>query len=441
MSQSSVIEPRSCCMTFNAGIKNLNTVRGYFKEFVIYADKKKSDCNAKSPKTYDNNLRRARSWFGIYNIHEGKTRGVKNYFFSVDCRDIEHNPLYTMYKMHNVNDNTICFYFCLLDIMRDVQRPMTLSEIIEAWWAHIAPLSQSEAMSVIDERTLRNKLKSFEETGILRTQKTGNKYYYSLNNDEIDLESWRDALHFFSETAPLGVVGSYLLDRLNRGDYAEEARSPEPSVIEMPFSFKHLYIHHALDFEIVEQIFEAIKEHRIIHIKNDKRSHVSSQNILPLKIYLSARGGRQYVLALNCDANKPAMYRMDRIEKITFKSVAKNYNELKKIILEFEKNQWGVSIDHFPMTEHIEMTLQTSTDDLYILQRLEHEKRIGTVIKLSETRYKYVADVYSAHEMMPWIRTFMGYIAELTSSNPIVEQKFNDELKDYFKLYGVNDDI
>ncbi|WP_418933420.1 SulP family inorganic anion transporter, partial [Hominenteromicrobium sp.] len=57
-----------------------------------------------------------------------------------------------------------------------------------------------------------------------------------------------DALDFFSEAAPCGVVGSYLLDRL-----------PEH---ESPFVFKHHYMTAALDSEILCTLFLAMRDKR-----------------------------------------------------------------------------------------------------------------------------------------------------------------------------------
>lgn len=52
----------------------------------------------------------------------------------------------------------------------------------------------------------------------------------------MDLVSWQEAATFFSEAAPLGVIGSYLLDR--------EMSGPDC------FGFKHHYMLHVLDSEI-----------------------------------------------------------------------------------------------------------------------------------------------------------------------------------------------
>ena len=67
---------------------------------------------------------------------------------------------------------------------------------------------------MINERTIRLKLQEYEKLGILNVRTEGKKkQYYSLSADAVDLVSWQDAIEFFSDTEPMGIVGSFLLDR------------------------------------------------------------------------------------------------------------------------------------------------------------------------------------------------------------------------------------
>ena len=51
-------------------------------------------------------------------------------------------------------------------------------------------------------------------------------------------------------------------------------------------------------------------------------------------------------------------------------------------------------------------------------QRLEREKRCGRVEIIDKNTCKYIADVYDASEMLPWLRTFIGRIENLECSMP-----------------------
>ena len=64
-----------------------------------------------------------------------------------------------------------------------------------------------------DESTIRKKLKEYAGLGILLAEKHGRLLSYRISGDGVELSSWAEAAAFFSEEAPCGVVGSYLLDR------------------------------------------------------------------------------------------------------------------------------------------------------------------------------------------------------------------------------------
>ena len=51
-----------------------------------------------------------------------------------------------------------------------------------------------------------------------------------------------------------------------------------------------------------------------------------------------------------------------------------------------------------------------------------------------------MADVFDAMELLPWIRTFTGRIAKLESSNPLLKQKYEEDLEKLYAMYGGGDE-
>ncbi|MEE1031451.1 MAG: WYL domain-containing protein, partial [Ruminococcus sp.] len=92
-------------------------------------------------------------------------------------------------------------------------------------------------------------------------------------------------------------------------------------------------------------------------------------------------------------------------------------------------------------TEHLEMDIYVDSYEYFIIQRLEREKRSGTIEKIDEHCYRFSIDVYDAKEMIPWIRTFIGRIMRLECSNPKVTEKFYQDLQTVYELYGGNKDV
>lgn len=134
-------------------------------------------------------------------------------------------------------------------------------------------LLEYENDSLPDESTARKKLAEYISLGLIKKVKHENEksICYMLMNDNIDLAAWKDAIEFFSEASPLGVVGSFVNDRLDEHHGV--------------FHFKHHYILDALESEILYGIFTGINEKRIITVK----SHKPDVRIIPLKLYIGTQ--------------------------------------------------------------------------------------------------------------------------------------------------------
>mgnify|MGYP002515361310 FL=1 len=179
-------------MAFSELIKNFSKIREYMSQFYIYGFKSRNEYTSKSARSYDNERRRIESWLGDYMSFRQNANG-KNIFIAVDSRNISHNPLYNAFKAKSFTDNDIMLHFYLLDILSD----STFKSIRE-----IADIISLDYLSLfddyqIDESTIRKKLKEYEKLGIIKSEKNGKELIFSKNEDEVDLESWKDAVAFF----------------------------------------------------------------------------------------------------------------------------------------------------------------------------------------------------------------------------------------------------
>ncbi len=409
-------------MAYSELIKNFSKIREYMSQFYIYGFKSRNEYNAKSARSYDNERRRIESWLGDYMSFHQNSSG-KNIFISVDSRNVFHNPLYNAFKAKSFTDNDIILHFYIFDILSR----NTAKSIRE-----IADVISSDYLSMfddyqIDESTIRKKLKEYEKLGIIKSEKRGKELVFFRNEDNVDLKSWKDSVAFFSEEDPLGVIGSYILDKYDDAtDY---------------FTFKHHYILHALESEILYTIFQAVREHKAteIEVYSHKKSNIGVYKILPIKIYISTQGGRRYVMAYHYRFKKIIFYRLDSIKKILLKETENEYEKYYETAENVEKNLWGVSIGRNHNLDRIEMTLFVGDDEQYIVNRLNREKRCGEVFAIDKNHYKFTAEIYDAMEMMPWIRTFIGRITKLECSGKAVVDTFNADLAEMKRMYGDND--
>ncbi|MDR0434935.1 MAG: WYL domain-containing protein [Gracilibacteraceae bacterium] len=407
-------------MAYRELIKNMSRIRVYMREFFVYGFKSRDEVGTKSPRSYDNEKRRLESWLGDF-MSFRQDAGGKAVFLSVDSRHIPRNPLYRAWKAASFTKNDINLHFILLDILAD-GKPRSLMELLAT--IDEKYLSSFDCPDPIDESTLRKKLKEYTDAGLLTTGKSGKQYLYSLAADTVDLDSWQNAAEFFSECNPLGVVGSFILDKY---------RAPKPTV----FSFKHRYLLFALDNGILLDLLAAIRARQKVALELAAGRHGGRRQavIVPLKIYISAQGGRQYIAAYSAWKKKIVFFRLDAIVKVKPLETEAEYEALQETLKTEQPRIWGVACGQCRL-EHLEMILAIDPKDIHIIRRLEREKRCGEVTQTSENEWTFTADVYDAWELMPWLRTFIGRISSLTCSNKKVEQQFWTDYAAFAAMYG-----
>jgi len=406
-------------------IKNFERIRNYMREFYVYGFKNRGEYDAKSSRSYDNERRRIESWLGEYMSFHQNASG-KNVFLSVDSRRIPRNPLYKAFKAKSFTDKDITLHFYILDILADgnaCSSKQIVNRIMDEYLSHF------DTDFSFDESTVRKKLKEYENIGILRSQKHGRDIFYQRTDaDAPNLETWQDALGFYSEIDPMGVVGSYLMNEMdNTSDI---------------FRFKHHYFLHALDSDVLYLLLQAIDEQRLVDltVRNLRNRQEYCCTICPLKIYISTQTGRQYVLGYHDQGKHMAFYRLDAITKVVLGNIEPNYDKYIGYQKKFDQNLWGVSTGPEYNLDHIEMTIHFDRSEKYILKRLDREKRHGHIEIIDDHTCRFVADVYDASEMIPWLRTFIGRITDLKCSNSYVIKTFYEDMDRMNAMYGGGED-
>ena len=212
---------------FSELIKNFDKTRDYIRDFFIYGCKVRSDFDRKSVRTYGDEKRRVESWMGDYMRYDDSVWG-RSVSISVDSGHIPENPLYNAFYSKSFTDNDIKLHFFIIDIL-SYGKSLTLREITDTL--------NNDYTQLFDEQTVRNKLKEYTEEGLVLSEKQGKTLYYTLSADTVDgyardFKGLDDAVMFFSEVQPFGIIGNSIMKSLGlRNDL---------------FFIKHNYMIHAL---------------------------------------------------------------------------------------------------------------------------------------------------------------------------------------------------
>ena len=406
-------------------IKNFERIRAYMREFYVYGIKSREDYKSKSTRTYDDERRRMESWLGDH-MSFVRTPEGKNVFISIDSRVSDHNPLYKAWKAKSFTDGDITLHFILFDILYAPEVEYGVSELMEI--IDEKYLSIFDEPMMFDESTLRKKLKEYTELGIVSSRKVGKRLVYRRTEDNVSIPDTH-TLNFYSEIAPCGVIGSFLLDKTEHEEH--------------PFDFKHHYITSALDSGVLAMLFEAMRTKSVITVSNmsRKRDEPRRNRIIPLRVFISVQNGRQHLLAYQPDFNCIKSFRIDYLSNVKIEETTPRFDELRASLDEMQTKMWGVNTkrnrhgeEH---VEHVEFVVKIEPGEEHIIRRLNREKRVGTVEKIDDNTYRFYADVYDTMEMIPWIRTFICRIIKLNFSNRTAENQFKTDLGTMYSMYGL----
>lgn len=405
-------------------IKNFERIRSYMREFYVYGFKSREEYKGKSARSYDDERRRMESWLGDH-MSFVRTPEGKNVFISIDSRESQHNPFYRALKAKSFTDGDITLHFILFDILHSPEIHLSLPEIMEKIDGY---LSEFNEPMVFDESTVRKKLKEYTENGIILSEKQGRRISYCRNADT-DISDFDDILDFYSEVAPCGAVGSFLLDK----------GEPHKSI----FSFKHHYITSAMDSDVLAALFAAMREKRIVTVSNlSRRANEPRRNrIIPLRIFISVQSGRQHLLAYQPEFNCIKSFRIDYLSGVKAEEPTPRFDELRAELDLMQSKMWGVIGKRAgrSRTEHVEFTVRIGKNEEHIFRRLEREKRVGWVERIDDFTCRFTADVYDSEEMLPWIRTFICRIESIHISNRSVEARLKEDLKRMYRMYGIEE--
>ena len=411
-------------MPYNELIKNFNIIRDYVRDFYVYGFDSREDYNRKSKRTYDDAKRRVESWLSDYMQYRQDADG-KRVFISVDTRRTVHNPLFSVFKAKSFTDGDITLFFILFDILHDSSISLLFGEIVDIIDRDY--LSYFKQPKTFDSSTIRKKLNEFVSFGMIKTEKCRKTLFYSRTESDIFFNT--TALHFFSEVVPCGVIGSFLLDRIDG----------EKEIL----SFKHHYINSALDSEIVCSLFGAMHDKQEIEItKHTRKGNNHLLRVVPLKIFISVGSGRQYLMAYRRSTRRIISFRTDYIISVKPYRKADDFDILREKLTGMQQFMWGVSTQGSGgRKESVEFTVFFRNDERHIYHRLLREKRSGVVELLDEHHARFYTEVYDTNELITWIRSFICRITSVNFSNKDIETQFKADIETMNRIYDNMCDI
>jgi hypothetical protein len=404
---------------FSELIKNFDKIRDYMRDFFVYGFKARGDFSQKSSRTYDNEKRRIESYLGAY-IKWDTTKGSKRVFISLDSSKINENPLYSAWKSKSFTANDIMLHFFIVDIL-SAGKCLKIDELTNCIC--------DKYDVCFDTQTVRIKANEYVKEGILLAYKNGKAFSYKLSGDCLNniTQNYNDiidAISYYQEAVPLGVIGSYLLDNEGKKNNI--------------FKFKHHFVVHTLEDKILFMLLKAMKERRKIVFVNQSKKYSKSITYyaIPLKVFVSCQSGRRYITVYNEKRCRYVNYRLDYVKSVDLLEECAVYDYLKQKLEDNLDKCFGVSFGGNCRGEKISIKIYINEEtESYIINRIKREGRGGEFKKVDTNVFLYSKDVFDTNEMMPWVKSFTGRIISVEGTSKFVVDKFYNDMRRMYKMY------
>lgn len=265
-------------------------------------------------------------------------------------------------------------------------------------------------------KNFKNTLSDLKELGIIESRKYKNSYCYKLSDNmlnnilkDIDTNNFCNMINFFSETTALGVVGTFINNRIgNRKNI---------------FSYKHKYFINTLsDYNICDLLY-AIKNKLWIKVFYRNGIDLKPQCFVcyPIEIRQSTYNGRQHLVCYNPKFRGVTSTRIDFIDKIVKTDIEKNHTTEIENAKKSTKYLWGVGYNDFKngnakekiKVHNVTLKLKVEDNEEYIFNRVARESRIGK-FSIEKNILTFTATVTQPIEMYSWIKTFAKRILSVT---------------------------
>ena len=206
------------------------------------------------------------------------------------------------------------------------------------------------------------------------------------------------------------------------------------------FRIKHSFFVHTLEDEILLTLLQAMHEEKTVqlNVKSTKSESVQEIKGVPLKIFISTRTGRRFLCVYLPNARRFSSVRLDAVKKVEIKEPYSDYKISKEHLEKNKTSAWGVSFQNsnHRHLEHVKLTLHINEHfEEYIINRLEREGKGGTITHIAPDTFCYETNVFDAHEMLPWLRTFIGRIIAIESDNQKLNQLFQRDFDAMYRMY------
>ncbi|WP_027624565.1 helix-turn-helix transcriptional regulator [Clostridium lundense] len=426
---------------FNDFIKHYNIIRSILRDVFLYGCFSREDLGDKrklSSRKISYEIRRIQQYVEGSFVKTDRQGRNKLLALTYDSITNTENFLVKTYMTKSFTSADLLLYFNLLMILNAKGKECCFRDI-EEYMIDEGLISYDNISSKTIERKLNEMCKSL---GVLkyRTIKR-TKYYYITEDifeglDNKELEELIIAISLFKNISFPVTAGYYCEQSLK--DYAKYERGLNIELSDN-FQYKNLHFHPVIEEQVLCKILKAIHERKYIILnyipRETKRKSNTKEPLRPYKIRYDISCGRFYLVSYSKE-NRCVISRLDRIESVEitkFKYEIRNLKSLYNGNMQYSWSSVPLGSGSKPEKIILEINIDEPKEN-YIVEKIRGEVQKGTIERIGQGRYKLDMIVNDSIEMVPWIRSYSGYIKIIQGRGLI--NRVNEDWKEMLNKYG-----
>lgn len=426
---------------FSDFIKHYNIIRDILRDCFLYGcfsrDGLENKRNVSSRKvSYE--MRRIQQYVEEKYIKADRDGRYKLLSLTYDFIRHTDNFLVNTYRTKSFTKTDLLLYFSILMYLQSKEQPCSFS-MIEEGLIDEGLISYDK----ISSKTMERKLAEMcDDLGILSYEVVKSTKYYFITEDPLkklkdaELKELLMAVDLFKNII-FPVAGGYFCESTIK-DYITYERNIKVDNKNY-FNYRNVHFHPVIEEHVLWDILNAIHQRKKILLtykrpKNDA-GNTSEEHLKPYKVRYDVRHGRFYLISFNKN-DHCVVSRLDRIESLEILDEPFQREDLEDLYQSQMNYSWSsVSLGSKNEPERIKLEIRIEEPkESYIIDKIISEAPNGIMEKMEGGRYHFTLLVNDSGEIIPWVRSYSGYIKVLEGE--ALAQRLTEDWKETLKAYG-----
>lgn len=426
---------------FSDFIKRYNIIRAILRDVSLYGCFSREDLEGKrklSSRKVSYEIRRIQQYVEVEFIRTDRDGRNKILALTYDSIRNTDNFLVKTYMTKSFTKSDLMLYFNLLMFLNSEDKPCCFREIEEGLISQDA-ISYDNISSKTVERKLNEMCSKLE---ILQCKTIKRTKYYAIaedifkNLDNKEIAELITAVALFKNLLFPVTEGYYCEQSLK--DYAKYERGINIEIKDY-FQYKNLHFHPVIEEQILWELLKTIHKRKYIKLKYNSPKVINKEApdelLRPYKIRYDINCGRFYLVSY-VKQNRCVVSRLDRIEDIEISKEVYKDDKFEELYKRDFKYSWSsVNLGRGKKKENVKLEITIKEpEENYIIDRIKSEVQHCTINKIREGCYHLDMVVNDSLEMVPWIRSYSGYIRVIQGRGII--NKVAEDWKEMLENYG-----